>query len=321
MSNDHNHERYFHLIRHLALLASESKDLNLLMLLVENHKLLTGESPLSQNTLRAYRRATHDFLKHVVDHSFLHKATQKDIQNYVDSMERHRSVEIGGGNRGRPPTQNPFSRNTVIQRLTAVRAVFSAFVWAGLCRFNPADGTHRSRAKTPATHQLVYYQDEELSKLFQAADIHDQCFLLLAAHGGLQAGEINSLKWQNVFLEEQVMHIEGPRPGIVHLSNKLTLKLLEFQAIQKDSGFISEFVVGLRTQTGLYRRLKNLCVISNVSFKGIQALRNTCGKNLLALTGDARVVQQHLRLRSLEQVQYYVVGTRPIAETIASIDF
>lgn len=319
--NQHDSERYFDITRRLATLASESKDVHLLVLLIENHKLLTGARPLSRNTLRAYQKALTDFLAHTDHRPHLHQVTQEDIEQYVDSMENSRPVNASKGGRGRTQAPHPLSRNTVIQRLTAVRNIFSAFTWVGLCKFNPASSIHRSRATTPASRHGAYYRNSELAALLKFSSIHDACFLLLATHGGLRASELNNLTWQDISLVNHTMHVRGTRPGAVHLSNKLVLSLLELRAEQQERGALPEFVLSLRTQTGLYRRLQNLCIVSGVTFKGVQALRNTCGKNLLAVTGDARTVQQHLRLRSLEQVQYFAGRTTPLSETIAALDF
>lgn len=190
----------------------------------------------------------------------------------------------------------------------------------GLCKINPAD---RSLAEHAGENKnkLIFYRSVEILDLLEVSDSHDKCLILLAAHGGLRASELSDLHWNAISFTEQTMQISGNQPGTVNLSNRLANSLQALWDERLALGIAPEFVLDLRTQTGLYKRMKVLCKISGTEFRGVQALRNSCGRMLIELTGDVRSVQQHLRLRSIEQVQQYVKLPIPLATTIAGLDF
>lgn len=311
---------YFPLMHRLAQYASESRDLDLIMILIENYKILIDQQRFSPNTLRAYRKAIKDFLSYTNSQQHLHHTSAADIGQFVAFLESPRPNQQSHGGRGRPPSKKPLARSSVIQRISAIRFLFAIFVWAGLCKINPADSIQRARSEAVSRQTLSYYLDIEILDLLAVANTHDKCLILLGAHGGLRANELNSLRWESVLFADQVIHVEGTESEVIHLSNRLTINLAAFKQEFDPVETLPEFVLGLRTQTGLYKRMENLCRAAAVKFKGVHALRNSCGRKLLALSGDARAVQQHLRLRSIEQVQRFATDEVPLATTIAEID-
>lgn len=314
--------KYFPAARRLAVFTSESRDPSLALLLIQTHKFLTDNRQYSEHTMRAYRKAISDFLDHMPEGTLVHLTPRKQVLDYVTSLsgERHAHRQATGEKRGRRPSPQPLATNTIIQRLSAIRALFAAFIWVGLCKINPADRSltgHVGESK----NRLIYYRSVEILDLLEVSDNHDKSLILLAAHGGLRASELSALRWNDISFTEQTMQISGNYPGIVNLSNRLAISLQALWDERLTLGFAPEFVLDLRTQTGLYKRMKVLCKIAGTEFKGVQALRNSCGRMLTELTGDAQSVQQHLRLRSIEQVQRYIKSPIPLATTIAGLDF
>lgn len=319
--SNNNRDRYFSFIYRLARYASESHDLNLIMILMKNYKLLTDQQSFSKNTLRAYRKAIKDFLAYIGPREHLHLTPARSVHQFIESLETPRQSPPPASGRGRPPSVKPLARNSIIQRVSAIRFLFNVFVGTGMCRFNPVDGIRRGRSADSGGTNLPYYRDIELVELFAVADAHDKCLILLGAHGGLRASEMCGLRWESISFDEQLLHLDTVNSAVIHLSNRLMLNLRSWKQEVDSHGFLPEFVLTLRTQTGLYKRMKNLCRASGVEFRGVHALRNSCGRKLLRLTGDARTVQQHLRLRSIEQVQRFSIGEIPLATTVSGMDF
>lgn len=178
------------------------------------------------------------------------------------------------------------------------------FVWAGLCAYNPLNVVQRPDSKMPAP-KLVFYTNIELVEMLSVSVIHDEVLLLLGAHAGLRAGEIIDLRWHDVSLDDQILQVGEGNGVTVQISNRLALSLQELYEDAHYSNGMSRYILDLRTQYGVYNRVRNICRAANVDFKGVQGLRNHCGRSVLIKTGDARAVQRHLRLKSIEQVQRF----------------
>jgi integrase/recombinase XerC len=69
-------------------------------------------------------------------------------------------------------------------------------------------------------------------------------------------------------------------------------------------------VLELRSQYGVYHRLRRVCERADVDFKGVHALRHSAGTRLYRQTGDLGQVQDHLRHATLDMARRYAKSDR-----------
>lgn len=297
-------EHYAAITKRFARIASEAPSPETLSLLLKGHRAILGRSPLSPNTVRTYKRAFEDLLIFFSNNKLLHCLGAAEAKQFVSFLQSPKQV-TDHTHRGRRRTPKGLGESTITVRITAARSVFSVFVWAGMIVRNPFDQVIVSHQEKQAPLHLQYYRRVELIEMLTVASVHDQCLILLGAHAGLRSRELYSLQWDQISLTQQIIKMRHDTTVSIHLSNQLTLALQHLHEYKLTQNSRLDFVLELRTQYGIYQRLRNVCRAAGVEFRGVQALRNTCGRTLLIQTGDARLVQEHLRLRSLEQVDRY----------------
>lgn len=308
-------------MRRFASVSSHAKEAQSLTLLLEGYRAIRGWSKLSQNSIRAYERAIQEFLDFFVNERPVHSLRASEAINFIDYLRAARPVQASevSQKRGRRRKVKPLSESTITVRITALRSLFSVFTWSGMIVRNPFDQIALSRPSPQSQPQLAYYQRIEVVEMLAAANLHDKCLILLGIQGGLRSSELHSLKWRQVLLNDQVIEIHGDNTEIVHMSDQLADELRKLKKEKFSLPLDHDYVLELRTQYGIYQRLKNICQAAKVDFKGVQALRNTCGRSLLRKTGDARVVQAHLRLKTLEQAAKYSTQPAEIDSSIADM--
>lgn len=310
-------EHYAAITKRFARITSEAPSPEALSLLIKGHRTILGRSSLSPNTVRTYERAFEDLLIFFPNNQPLHQLGVAEAKQFVSFLQSPKKV-TDHTHRGRRRTPKGLRKSTITVRITAARSVFSVFVWAGMIVRNPFDQVIMSRPEKKSQAQLSYYRRVELIEMLAVASVHDQCLILLGAHAGLRSRELYSLRWDQISLTQQIIEM---RPASIHISNQLTLALQHLHEHQLTQSSRLDFVLELRTQYGLYQRLRNVCLAAGVEFRGVQALRNTCGRTLLIQTGDARLVQEHLRLRSLEQVDRYSTQDVKARSAVAAMQF
>ena len=315
--------QYAPIVKRFALLASHARHPESLVLLLNGHRTVLERPPLAINSIRAYERALVDLLAFFPSDRPLHSLTPMEAEEFISFLRSPKPITRENKpslpRRGRSRALTPLAESTITVRVTAVRSLFSVFVWAGIIIRNPFDQITLARAQTDSHPPLVYYRQVELMEMLAAATIHDKCLILLGAQAGLRSKELYSLRWSEVSLSRQLIRIHSPKSAGINLSNQLVLSLQQLKALQESHRQNTEYVLDLRTQYGIYQRLRNICQAAGVDFKGVQALRNTCGRTLLIQSGDARIVQQHLRLRTLEQVSKYSTQAVEVSAVIADL--
>jgi integrase/recombinase XerC len=310
-------------LKRFATVAAAERDPERLWRLTEAHLTLRGESGVatSRHTLRAYRRGVEELVTLWQDESLLRPSRDAGTL-YVQRLragDRDPVTEQDtAGRRGRRPKRGPLAPATVELRVAAARALYDALRWAGATDADPFRDVRASRRTTRQEDVMglkVYTEFELIELLGHTGDLEEHAIVLLGAHGGLRVSEMLALRWDEVDLSEHRLLVragKGGKDALVSLTPKLaaTLRALEREAVLERR----ETVLRLRSQFGVYRRLRALCTRAEVRFRGVHALRHAAGTRLYRQTGDLGQVQDHLRHATLDMARRYARSDRRALE-------
>ena len=308
-------------LRRFAVTAATERDVDALWQLVEAHLTLRGASGVgtSSHTLRAYRRGIHELVTLWQGENLLRPGRDAGplyVQRLL-SGDRHELVASGpaSGRRGRRVKEGPLSPATVSLRVAAARALYDALAWARATEAVPfrdvrIGKTSQALDRAPSTR---LYTEFELIALYEAAkDLQETVILLLGSHGGLRVSEMLRLAWADVDLrtgELLVREGKGGKTATVALTPRLAEALMAYKRHTSVHRSVvvrqRSTVLELRSQYGIYNRLRAVCSRADVPFKGIHALRHSAGTRLYQQTGDLGQVQDHLRHATLDMARRY----------------
>jgi len=308
-------------LRRFAMDAASQRDVDRLWRLTEAHLTLHGQSGVgtSKHTLRAYKRGITELCTLWAGESLLRPARDAGAL-YVQRLragERDPVIdEAPTGKRGRKPKRGPLSPATVELRLAAARALYDALRWAGATEADPFRGirTGRDTNREEDVAGLKVYTDNELIELLAGAEeLEDRVFILLGAHAGLRVSEMLGLEWDDVDLGGRELLVragKGNKTALVQMTPKLAVEMEAWRRVSLAAGITAGPLLRLRSQFGIYRRLRLLAERANVRFKGIHALRHAAGTKLYRQTGDLGQVQDHLRHATLDMARRYARSDR-----------
>jgi len=309
-------------LRRFAVTAANERDEAALWELMQAHLTLRGLSGVttSAHTLRAYRRGLRELLIMWQDENLL-RPSRDAGPLYVQRLRAGDrgdvlEAEPKGSRRGRSAKPGPLSHATVSLRVAAARALYDALAWAGATEADPFRDVRMGRATTRSedNESTRVYTEFELIELMAAAkDQQERVILLLGSHGGLRVSEMLNLTWEDVDLkggELRVVEGKGNKTARVAVSPKLAEALLIYRRAMEVAGEQREEVLELRSQFGVFNRLRNVCQRAEVDFKGVHALRHAAGTRLYRQTGDLGQVQDHLRHSTLDMARHYAKADR-----------
>lgn len=313
-------------LRRHAVRAANERDLEALWELVEAHLTLRGSSGIgtSRHTLRAYRRGVEELLVMWQGENLLRPSRDAGTL-YVQRLlagDRQAVLEHDPprAKRGRRVKPGPLSRATVSLRVAAGRALYDALAWAGAADVDPFRDVRLGRQQqdpSQAGSGRVYTENEMAELLAASRDQQDLLIMLLGAHGGLRVSEMLRLEWSDVDLTNGELLVRGGKGGktaAVMLSPRLAdaLSTYKRQLVSELKAAVRErsTVLELRSQYGVYNRLKKICSRAGIEFKGVHALRHTAGTRLYLQTGDLGQVQDHLRHATLDMARRYARSDR-----------
>ncbi len=310
-------------LRRFATAAAHERDTERLWDLIEAHLALRGKRGIttSSHTLRAYRSGLEELLAAWQGENLLRPgrdAGSAYIQRLLAGQRPQAPAPARRGQtgRGRRPKQGPLARSTVSLRLAGARCLYEALAWAGATEAAPFRDVSLGKPRSPlaANPNARIYSEAELTELLAACrDQQERVIVLLGSHAGLRVSEMLALAWEDVDHragELVVRHGKGGKEAAVAMSVKLSAALLTYRRAQEASGAAPHHVLELRSQFGVYNRLRRLCVKAEVSFKGVHALRHSAGTRLYRQTGDLGQVQDHLRHATLDMARHYAKSDR-----------
>ena len=310
-------------LERFAARAAETRDEEALWELVEAYVTLHGArgAATSAHTLRAYRRGLAELLALWPGEDLLdpeRDAGQAYARRLLEGDRDELAADERRGRRGRRLKRGPLSPATVALRIAAARALYGALIWAGATTVDPfrdvkVDALAARDGEAATAHA---YTDAELDGLLAAArDAHERVLLLLGAHAGLRVSEMVRLLWQDVDLRAGTLLVRTPgeeEPAEVMLSRRLAAELRAY-AREVEADPVARHraqLLELRSQYGVYNRLRGICRRAHVEFKGVRALRHAAGARLYRQTHDVGLVQQHLRHKATDMARRYARADR-----------
>ncbi len=310
-------------LRRHAVKAAGERDEDALWELMEAHLTLRGARGVttSRHTLRAYRRGLKELLALWQGENLL-RPSRDAGPLYVQRLLAGDRDEVVAGDdpsrRGRRVKRGPLAPATVGLRVAAARALYDALAWAGATESDPFRHVRlgRSAPDLGDTATARVYTEYEMNELLAAAkDAHERVMLLLGAHGGLRVSEMVRLRWDDIDLRSATLLVregKGGKAAEVVLSPRLAAELARYaRQVQADPATRHrEEVLELRSQYGVYNRLRRLCLRAGITFKGVHALRHAAGTRLYRQSGDLGLVQDHLRHATLDMARRYARSDR-----------
>ena len=313
-------------LRRFAVKAASERDLERLWELVNAYLTLRGGSGArtSKHTLRAYRRGIHELLTLWQGENLLRPSrdagpmyVQRLLTGAREELVRREPPKAA---RGRRVKDGPLSHATVGLRVAAARALYDALAWAQATEVDPFRDVRIGKTSTSiddAPTARVYTAGELIALAAAARDQQELVIVLLGSHGGLRVSEMLRLTWSDVDLrngELLVREGKGAKTATVALSPRLTQALTDYKreaaAALSTTVRQRQSVLELRSQYGVYNRLRTLSVRADVRFKGVHALRHSAGTRLYHQTGDLGQVQDHLRHATLDMARRYARSDR-----------
>ena len=187
---------------------------------------------------------------------------------------------------------------TAEQLYILLKSAFSAALRLGEIKNNPMSCVMRPRHHTEP--HKVWSREQQRTMIAAAEGTPYELALLLGLACGLRRGEICGLRWSDVDLTEQVLHIRNQRQRI---GGKLVDHPPKSNAGSRDVPFpaalrpllarnaqIGGYVCPLSPE-GLRKGLYGLCSRAGVPWIGIHGLRHTMATNCIDAGVNLRIVQ------------------------------
>ncbi len=277
-------------LKRRATAAAHGHDRAALWSLAEAHLTLQGRSgaTLSAHTRRSYRAGVLALVDAWRQENLLHPRRNAGAL-WLRTLEAE-----------------ALSPATLRVRLAAARTLYRALRWAGATEADPFAGVRPPRDATAPWDKVTPYSPEEVEALLAQATLELRVLLLLCAHAGLRRAEALALRWRDVHPAGRALTVrrgKGNKARTVALSASLVDTLEAWRAA---GGGADGYVLPYRSETPAKARLGDLCRRLGIPYRGLHALRHTCGTRLVAETnGNLEEAARHLGHASLETTRVY----------------
>ena len=239
----------------------------------------TGTSP---NTLKAYKRGVLDLLEHWQGENLLRPSRNAPDLFVMQLMLADRKP------------------GTIAVKLGACKVLYKALRWAGATTLDPFADVKPPKDDTPAWEKRRPYTFDEIQAMRAKAKPIDTVIVLLGAHAGLRVAEMVDLLWTDVDLDAGELVVrkgKGGKRRTVHLSPGLTSVL---SALPRRNARVLGFTSTSRARA----RMRRLTFRALIPYRGIHALRHSCGTRLARERG-LEAAQHHLGHANLATTQVY----------------
>ena len=270
---------------------------------------------LKEYTAIQYRDIYEKRLKPFFGNIRIKNITALDVRQWVSSLER------SPGSNG----QGKLSENTKGVFFRTLSSMLGVAVRWDILDDNPCRKVKTPRSKETAVKALQQRDfDNLLAKIDSYRDQRAVITIYLIALTGIREGEAAGLKWQDIDLENKVIHIEReviyiPRVGLrvtppksanstrdVFIPNALCEKLKEYQIKQMkdisdigdmyhDEGYVIAQFDGSPVHASTIREwLKTICKHCEIPYVTVHGLRHTYASLLIANGVDPRTAAAQL---------------------------
>lgn len=316
-------------LRRFAFAAANERNAERLWDLMEAYLTLKGARGVatSGHTLRAYKRGLHELLEAWQGENLLRPSRDAGPFYVQRLLAGARPEPAATSGRGRRQKSGPLAVATVALRVAAARTLYDALAWSGATEADPFRDVRlgKPRNQIASNPSARTYSQAELDELLASCrDQQERVIVLLGAHAGLRVSEMLSLRWEDIApgpSELLVRRGKGGKEASVALTRRLMTELLTYKRAAEAEGRSSVRVLELKSQFGVFNRLRKLCERAEVDFKGVHALRHSAGTRLYRQTGDLGQVQDHLRHATLDMARHYAKSDRrKLAANVADWD-
>ena len=276
---------------------ANARDADALWGLTEAHLTLYGNSGarVSTNTLQAYRRGVRVLVEGWSGENLLRPS------NDAGALWL-RELEAQG-----------LSASTIRVRLAAAKALYRALRWTNATDASPFSDARAAKERTAAQDKRQPYSEHDLTKLLEHAEAQDKLLVLLGSYAGLRVSEMVRLEWRDVDFSAKKLTV---RQGKGSKTRRVTLSKTLLQALWEQRG--EGGVLDVSSRSRAYRRLKNLCLVSGVEFRGVHALRHYTGTRVYRETRDLNEVAHVLGHASIETTRVYAAYDKAVEKDAVS---
>ncbi len=251
----------------------------------------TKRSGISRHTLRAYHRGVLDLLEAWTGENLI-----RPSRNAGDVYVMRLMLKS-------------LSPGTIAVKLAAARLLYKALKWACVTTATPFDGVRAPDDPTPAWEKRHPYALEDVERMLAKAKPVDRALVLLGAHAGLRVSEMVALTWGDIDLSGRTLVVTNGKGGkrrTVYMSPALEAaleRLAGTPSITGRPGGTEERVLGF-SDSRARKRVARLAYRALVKYRGIHALRHTCGTRLAREKG-LEAAQHHLGHQNISTTQTY----------------
>jgi integrase/recombinase XerC len=232
-------------------------------------------SSTSPHTRRAYRAAVARLLTAWAGEALL-RPTRDATTAYV------RALEVG------------HARATVVQNVSAGRALYAALRWSGATDADPwRDVRVTKPAEREAHDRRPAFTEDEVRRMLERAHLVDAVLVLLGARGGLRIAEALALTWPAIDLEARELHViagKGGRSRTVPVTGDLAAALAAWRPHAP-----TDRVLPYRSQSRARQRLQRLQERAGVTVtpgRACHSLRHTAAVAVFKAAGHDIVATQ-----------------------------
>jgi integrase/recombinase XerC len=271
---------------------------------------LAGERQLSPHTLRAYDGDLRRFVEFLTD--YLDRPEEEIAAADVDVLAVRSFLAS--------MTRAGIGRRSQARALSALRSLFRFACREGVLSDNPAAGVRSPKQGSPMPRHL---RPGEIESLLEAADgvkpleLRDRAILELLYASGLRVGELVSLEWRDLNLDDQMLRVvgKGGKERMVpfgrHARAALSAWLGVWDTVRRGDGGLDEPIFlnyrGGALSARSVRRIVDRYVEKAAVAAGVHphTLRHTFATHLLEGGADLRAIQELLGHSSLATTQRY----------------
>ena len=276
---------------------ANTRDVTALWGLTEAHLTLYGGSgaKVSKNTLQAYERGVRVLVESWEGENLLRPSSDAGALWL-------RGLEAQG-----------LSPSTLRVRLAAAKALYRALRWANATTVVPFADARAAKERTAAHDKRQPYSEQDLARLLEYAEGQDKLLVLLGSYAGLRVSEMVRLEWRDIDFSAKKLTV---RQGKGNKTRRVTLSKTLLRVLWEQRGEGGVLEVSSRSRA--YRRLKNLCVVAGVEFRGVHALRHYTGTRVYRETRDLNEVAHVLGHASIETTRVYAAYDKAVEKDAVS---
>jgi len=199
--------------------------------------------------------------------------------------------------------------STIRIRLAAARTLYRGLRWAGAIESDPFADARTVSDKTAPWDKRAPYTEGELATLLTYTRDHkravDRALLLLGSHAGLRLAEMTDLRWRDIDLAGRELTVRSGKGGKLRrvVLGTTLLGALEALGTARDPEvYVLPFRVPIRAQ----ERMRRLCARAGVAYRGVHALRHSCGTRLVRESkGNLEMAANHLGHSNIQTTRAY----------------